>query len=321
MVSVIVPIYKVEDYLKRCIDSIVEQTYENLEIILVDDGSPDNCGAICDEYAKQDSRIKVIHKENGGLSSARNAGIRVATGEYISFIDSDDWVEKDFIQKLREALVRENSDMSACLFCRIKENEGSRTEFNENIEVITDEKFYNVLSVNSYAGYATNKLFKRDIIINNNLLFDEKIFNGEDFPFTLEYTKFVNKVSFIKLDLYYYFFRETSIMQTISLSKRFLSLLYAREKALKILSENSPEYYDMCKASYLSILIKVKYMSMSDKKKYEDIYNDVTKKIKDNKKGILKLKNVGIKERVKLFVMISFPKIMSKIYLRKVKIV
>ena len=100
LVSIIVPIYKVEKYLKQCLDSILNQTYENIEIILVDDGSPDNCGKICDEYASNDKRIRVIHKENGGLSSARNAGLDVATGEYISFIDSDDYVSENFIKRL-----------------------------------------------------------------------------------------------------------------------------------------------------------------------------------------------------------------------------
>jgi len=97
LVSVIVPVYKVEDYLRKCVDSILAQTYKNLEIILVDDGSPDNCGKICDEYALMDKRIKVIHKENGGLSDARNAGLDICTGEYIAFVDSDDWVDEDYI--------------------------------------------------------------------------------------------------------------------------------------------------------------------------------------------------------------------------------
>ena len=94
-VSIIVPVYKVEKYLRKCIDSIINQTLKDIEIILVDDGSPDNCGKICDEYAAKDTRIKVIHKENGGLSSARNAGMEVAEGEYIGFVDSDDWIESD----------------------------------------------------------------------------------------------------------------------------------------------------------------------------------------------------------------------------------
>ena len=97
LISVIVPIFKVEDYLRKCVDSVINQTYKNLEIILVDDGSPDNCPKICDEYANQDSRIKVIHKENGGLSDARNAGMKIAKGEYVSFIDSDDYISCDCI--------------------------------------------------------------------------------------------------------------------------------------------------------------------------------------------------------------------------------
>ena len=100
LISVIIPIYKVEKYLRECIDSIINQSFKNLEIILVDDGSPDNCGKICDEYAKKDNRLKVIHKENGGLSSARNAGLDIATGEYISFVDSDDYVSNKFIENL-----------------------------------------------------------------------------------------------------------------------------------------------------------------------------------------------------------------------------
>lgn len=99
-ISVIVPVYKVEPYLRRCVDSILAQTYTNLEIILVDDGSPDSCGAICDEYAEKDSRVRVIHKENGGLSDARNAGLEIATGEWLSFIDSDDWIEPTMYEAL-----------------------------------------------------------------------------------------------------------------------------------------------------------------------------------------------------------------------------
>ncbi len=100
LISVIVPVYKVEDYLSRCVDSILSQTYRNIEVILVDDGSPDKCGEICDRYAQHDPRVRVIHKENGGLSDARNAGIEIAQGQYISFIDSDDWVHPEFLESL-----------------------------------------------------------------------------------------------------------------------------------------------------------------------------------------------------------------------------
>lgn len=114
LISVIVPVYKVEVYLDKCISSIVNQTYTNLEIILVDDGSPDNCPAICDAWATRDKRIKVIHKENGGLSDARNAGMAIATGELMGFVDSDDWIEPDMYQLLYENLEANDCDISAC---------------------------------------------------------------------------------------------------------------------------------------------------------------------------------------------------------------
>ena len=106
LISIIIPVYKVEEYLEKCVDSVIKQTYDNLEIILVDDGSPDNCGKICDQYSKKDKRVKVIHKENGGLSDARNAGIDISRGEYISFIDSDDYVEIDYIETLYNSIIK-----------------------------------------------------------------------------------------------------------------------------------------------------------------------------------------------------------------------
>lgn len=106
--TIIVPVYKVEKYLRRCLDSLVNQTYKNLEIILVDDGSPDNSGAICDEYVQKDSRISVIHKENGGLSSARNAGLEICNGVYVLFVDSDDWVENNYVEAMLEYKTENN---------------------------------------------------------------------------------------------------------------------------------------------------------------------------------------------------------------------
>ena len=114
LISVIIPVYNVEKYLPECIESVLKQTHTNLEIILVDDGSPDNSPQICDEYAQKDSRIKVIHKENGGVSSARNEGLKIAKGEWISFIDADDWVEKNFCEILLNKAVKTQSDIALC---------------------------------------------------------------------------------------------------------------------------------------------------------------------------------------------------------------
>ena len=130
-VSIIVPVYKVEKYLRKCIDSIINQTLKDIEIILVDDGSPDNCGKICDEYAAKDTRIKVIHKENGGLSSARNAGMEVAEGEYIGFVDSDDWIESDMYMTLWQKAKDINADLVNSDYFR--NNDRIKTNIQKNI--------------------------------------------------------------------------------------------------------------------------------------------------------------------------------------------
>lgn len=117
LVSVIIPIYKVDVFLKKCVDSVLNQTYNNIEVILVDDGSPDTCPEICDEYAKQDSRVRVIHKCNGGQSSARNAGINIAKGDYITFVDSDDWIDPNAYKNLVSSAVENNLDIVGGGYC------------------------------------------------------------------------------------------------------------------------------------------------------------------------------------------------------------
>ena len=131
LISVIVPIYNVEKYLERCLDSIIKQTYKNLDIILVDDGSIDNSTKICDEYVKKDSRIKVIHKENGGLSDARNVGIDNSDGKYICFIDSDDYIELDMIENLYDGIVKNNANICCC--GKLLEYEKNKLPINDPI--------------------------------------------------------------------------------------------------------------------------------------------------------------------------------------------
>lgn len=162
LISVIVPVYNVEKYLKRCVDSVVNQTYRNLEIILVDDGSPDSSGAMCDDFAKSDSRIKVIHKANGGLSSARNIGIDTSTGEYITFIDSDDWIEPETYEFLYKKIVEYSADV-ADVDSRVVSDEkpfdkktGKDTVLEEN-EILKDYFMSDRYSV-------CRKLYKRNVI-------------------------------------------------------------------------------------------------------------------------------------------------------------
>ena len=168
-ISVIVPIYKVEQYLDQCIESVVKQTYRNLEIILVDDGSPDNCPAMCDEWAKKDKRIKVIHKENGGLSDARNAGLDIATGEFIGFVDSDDYIHSEMYEKMHTALVKESADLCICSCQKVNEvGEKINDDSPVKDEVLTREQCFSKLFLNNGWYYVTApmKLYKRELFMS-----------------------------------------------------------------------------------------------------------------------------------------------------------
>ena len=184
LISIIVPVYKVEKYLRRCVDSIINQTYKNLEIILVDDGSPDNCPAICDEYAKKDNRIKVIHKENGGVSSARNEGLKNATGDFICFVDSDDYVDNNYVEKLLNGF-SDDVDIVISMY-RVIDNESRETKTHRFVDevktVFIDENFdFRIMNCNCSVW---GKLFKKDLL--SNQLFSEKIHFGEDALFVAE---------------------------------------------------------------------------------------------------------------------------------------
>ncbi len=146
LISIVIPIYNVEKYLKNCVDSVCNQTYRNLEIILVDDGSPDHCPEICEDYARNDSRVRVIHKQNGGLSDARNYGIEVAKGKYITCIDSDDYVSEDFIEYLYKLLKDANADISVCGFIKTKNlNENRIFTSEDTIEMSSNQAIQEML--------------------------------------------------------------------------------------------------------------------------------------------------------------------------------
>lgn len=181
-VSIIIPIYRAEKYLDKCLKSVIGQTYNNLEIILVDDGSPDNCAQICDDRAKQDFRIKVIHKENGGVSSARNAGLDIVTGEYVTFIDADDWVDKDMIESMLKLAEEKNSDIAICDFYFEDAVHGTSCLKTQKRTYEEEEILENYL-LDRLRPEACAKLIKTDIIKRNHLRFDSDFDYGEDMLF------------------------------------------------------------------------------------------------------------------------------------------
>ena len=164
-ISVIVPVYNVEQYLERCVESIVNQTYKNLEIILVNDGSTDNSGELCDELAKKDNRIKVVHKENGGLSDARNNGERESTGEYIIFIDSDDYIHHEMLNTLYNQIVEKNADVSICGVMNVYSNSETPQCSDINMDFVCDKEGFlkEYLIGEKIPGSICNKLLKKSI--------------------------------------------------------------------------------------------------------------------------------------------------------------
>ena len=291
LISIIVPIYKVEPYLHKCIDSILNQTYKNLQIILVDDGSPDRCGEICDQYAKTDKRINVIHKENGGLSDARNCGIDVATGKYLSFLDSDDWLHNEYIEKLYELLKSSKSDISACDFLRTS-TEKVHTDYSNQ----TVYEFSNIEALEQYTDG-----FYVQMVVAWGKLYKRKLFEGIRFPvgrihedeFTTHRLLYkAKKVVYTTAQLLYYRQREDSIMKiSFNINQKLDALDSYEERSAFFEAEGLTELsdktylmeFDLC-LSYIDEIYEL------NDKLSEGLLIERLKKIKDT----LILKNLHI---------------------------
>ena len=207
-ISVIVPVYRVEPYLRRCVDSILSQTFTDFELILVDDGSPDNCGAICDEYTLKDSRVRVIHKQNGGLSDARNAGIDIAQGNYLTFVDSDDWIHKDYLSYLYLAATESSCAISICKYTRTS-SDSMLAEQNFSYSVVDGLSLYK--DNHAIGVVACAKLYRRAIFGKYRYPVG-KIHEDEFLTYKLLYA--AGNVAYVDLSLYFYFQNSDSITQS-----------------------------------------------------------------------------------------------------------
>ncbi|MGN0488971.1 MAG: glycosyltransferase family 2 protein [Ruminococcus sp.] len=216
LISVIIPVYKVEEFLPRCVDSVISQTYKNLEIILVDDGSPDNCPQICDAYAKKDSRIKVVHKNNGGLSDARNAGLDIATGTLISFIDSDDWIDRKTYELIIKAMEETHSNIGACGYIKTTES-NEKAVYDDSFSVLNAEQAIGATVENVTVGTVVwNKVYRREVL--DGLQFRVGKYNEDEF-FTFYALDKAQKIVYLHAKLYFYFQRSGSIMGNYSIKR------------------------------------------------------------------------------------------------------
>ena len=209
LISIIVPVYNVDKYLSKCLDSIINQTYSELEIILIDDGSVDKSGNICDEYADKDKRIKVMHKKNEGVSVARNIGLEMATGEYIGFVDGDDYIAPDMFEKLYNNLIDNSADVSICDFYFVKNGTNKKASQGKlNVVLKRQNAMKELLLGRLFAGHLWNKLFKSDIA--KKIQFAKDIYVYEDLLFVWNYLKECDNVHYTSDALYYYVMRNTS---------------------------------------------------------------------------------------------------------------
>lgn len=214
-VSIIIPVYNAETYLRRCLDSVTGQEYTEFELLLVDDGSTDTSGAICDEYAKRDERVRVIHQENGGVSAARNLAMSQAKGEYLQFLDSDDWITPDATKLLVRTAAETGCDMVIADFYRVVGERVSQKGDIDRDGIMTQEEFAAQMMDNPadfYYGVLWNKLYRRDLVREHGLCMNTEISWCEDFMFNLEYIRYAKSFCALRAPIYYYVKRKGSLV-------------------------------------------------------------------------------------------------------------
>lgn len=297
LISVIVPIYKVEEYLDRCVQSIVDQTYKNLEIILVDDGSPDRCPAMCDEWASKDSRIRVIHKQNGGLSDARNAGMDVACGEYIAFVDSDDWIHPQFVESLYRAVEEHGAQLAAC-GVRFVYSEADTAE-EQNVALSTaytaEQALETLILGKGFRAVAWNKLYHRSLLEGER--FPVGKYHEDEF-FTYKVIGKADKLTFVETEMYFYLQRNSGIMGSVSL--KHLEALDAYKERLDYFRMYFPKIYEKDKVTFCVMCVVFYKMALA----LEGKHKAETRKIKNYRKsvkvGFAQWRECKLKDRVYL---------------------
>ena len=294
-ISIIVPVYNVEKYLKRCIDSILNQSFTNFELILVDDGSTDNSGKIIDEYAIKDERIKVIHKENGGQGSARNRGLDIAKGNYIGFVDSDDWIHKDMYKCMYQIISEDNTDIVQVGHNTVEEyTEDKRCNINDLNIICIDNIIEKFADCNSFEIlpliFPVNKLYRRELW--KNLRFPEGKF-AEDLRIIYKIYDITTKYKIIDYNFYnYYMSPNSSTRGEFNIKK--LEDLEAWEEMFQFFKN---KYSDIdisnLKAVFCRRLLRYYFLTCE----YKNIQIDLKKKFNSNVKNVLKSKKLNYKEK------------------------
>lgn len=286
LISVIVPVYNVEKYLEYCVDSIQKQTIKDIEIILVDDGSPDNSGVICDRLAAEDNRIVVIHKKNAGLSSARNAGIDVARGQYLGFVDSDDWIEPDMYEYLLNLIMEYDADIADCDMLETSLRDYTIQPQKDHIELLDRSGALDVffrISKSNINYCVCDKLFKRDVF--EQVRFQEGII-FEDIDFNYRALVTISSVVVSDSQKYYYFKNAEGISRN-SFREKDLELLGVWDNIIALSEIQSPEYkvhaeFNRIRADFGLLCKMFKYGTRNDGGNYVDIRKNLLKSVRQH---------------------------------------
>ena len=300
LISIIIPIYDVEPYLKRCLDSVVNQTYQNIEIILINDGSPDNCPRICDEYKLKDSRIKVIHQENGGLSAARNAGLELMTGKYVTFIDSDDYVEKDYVEFLYNLVLNNDAEIGICAYTAIYDS-GRKITQAKDLNIVLSPKYTleKMLYHEDFNVAACAKIYKAELF--DNIRFSK----NRIFEDVLTTYLVVDKAFKIAIDLkskYNYMIRDNSIM-TSKFSLEKLSLIDAYKSMGDYILNKYPDLEKAVTRSIIYANISVLRQMIYSKPRYIEKEKEIRKTILQHRKKILRNERVPKRDKIAIIIL------------------
>ena len=309
LVSVIVPVYKVEKYLDECLKSIVGQTYKNLEIILVDDGSPDNCPTMCDLWAQKDGRIKVIHKPNGGLSSARNAGLDISCGRFVMFVDSDDWIDKNTVQSL--FTIGEDADIIMCGFS-VEYEDGTTSQENSGNKRLEGSDILGEFILDNIRPEVCGKLYRLELFSDTR--FDETIKYAEDLDMNYRLMKKASR--FISTDegFYHYIRRADSITSAEATTAR-VNLYRITEKFVE-LSEPDSELYEKSISRHARVLFATLSRLLSKdeedsggKEMVEAFFGTIVNEIRKYRKDIVKNKYLSVKYKISATIIAISPRL------------
>lgn len=320
-ISIVIPVYKVEKYLRECIESVINQTFKNIEIILVDDGSPDNCPQICDEYAKKDNRVRVIHKTNGGYGTACNRGIEAAQGEFIGLVESDDWIEPDMYEVLYEKIKDSDADFIVSDFFVIKDSKN----FSYNIHryFSTNPIEDSMINLSTYPqmllqpAYPWNKLYRKSFLTSNNIKMMEDNKMYQDITWNAEILSHANKILYI--DKPYYFYRfDTQGSSTNIGDLSTINYLLKRDEARKILIKNNQFNNDAMECFWISCFLGAEgYFNRINSKYKNKFYKRMQELFKLAIKDGCTFKNFNIERKKEYMFIVKYPYIFWLIKERK----